>query len=206
MTTWRDDPQQYNERMDRLTAMVDRMDDAELNTGNIDLLIDHLKNVEEKAFNMADWMKGHMPVKAGKNAEHNVCGTSACLAGYCTVIVLDNDLELEESYTNTYSGYVCTEYKYAGDIYVSTGHFEGQPKTTTSINKSTDFYHVGRVFLGLTEEQARQLFMPTPESYPDRVYSSEYASQWRESITRNWAIRCLEKLRDTCVIDWHGTK
>ena len=57
-------------------------------------------------------------------------------------------------------------------------------------------------FLGITEEQAEIIIKPEFK-YANYKYTG---ASWEETITKSHAIRMLERLLETGLVDWKGTK
>jgi hypothetical protein len=166
-----------------------------VNVEAIDKTVARIRQNQNFKFNMGSWGSSRSVEKDDKG---HVCGTSACIAGFAAlasqkVPVKQTDLYLYDEKTGEEK-----EIKIDVLDISDSNTFEGDFFIKTS----------GK-FLGLTEDQARALFLPHQESLylpvdmaNDDVPARTYLGPRFMAATEDQGIAVLEHLKETGIVDW----
>jgi hypothetical protein len=157
-----------------------------VNVENINKTIARIRANKNFKFNMADW--GDHDEQVFDNNKHP-CGTSACIAGFASLA--SGSVPIVKEIFTYWTGH--DEEK---SIEVDVMKFD-----EAADNGYSGAFDVGRNYLGLTEDQADALFIPS-RKYIGDTNGHIFMGPDFFAATDEDAIRVLEHLRDTGNVDW----
>lgn len=161
-----------------------------MNVENINRLIDHLKRVPETAFNMDEWFERIVPADDPLLSEYT--------DSYQARPMWSDDYTINEIHPAWAAEVVAMQEGAGPDPYKCNtvaciaGHAALLEAAETRLKPSLDIEDTARNWLGLTEDQADDLFMPS--HLPDGKHY--------EDVTSKIAVRVCEHFRDTGEVNW----
>lgn len=158
-----------------------------LNKVRLQKLIDHMTRMPNKAFDLSMWMDSPKKVIGISLVEEFTPQTAT---------------ELLEAQEKSKGKHICgTSGCIAGYAGVLARAEKFRIVRKDPEYKMTPYSYNAMRWLGLNRDDARKLFVPTPFELGERPDGRVYY-RTLEDVTRKQAIKTLENLRDTGVVDW----